>query len=163
MFFFLADSDSCPQWPATDQGDGYLPKGYLPKLGKMAGAAEKVYLADGFRITTIDLGSNYHDHTDSATDSYADYGAWRKTRKLNAYRTFSVENDIYLEPKSFRHEDGLNVLFFDGHIEYLKKGKTDDAGGYGSGARRASLWFPRDTDTSKLFSKDAGEPNIIVP
>jgi prepilin-type processing-associated H-X9-DG protein len=137
----------------------FVPEDFYPKLSRVSNASYKVFLADGCKIDRGDprriINADY---------GYTERGAWLnvddpETSSLNlAYRfAFGREH-------SYRHQGGLNLLFFDGHVEHQPEGTSEDNHGLGSGSRQARFWFPSGTDTSQIPNASSfSNPRTVVP
>jgi prepilin-type N-terminal cleavage/methylation domain-containing protein/prepilin-type processing-associated H-X9-DG protein len=129
-----------------------VPAGYLPKLENLRRPAAKAYLADAHVV------SQTKGEISNANWGFASHGAWRSHDLVPAtYR------GTFLHRELWRHSGAINVLAFDGHVERFDENDGRAAGGKGAGARKARLWFPTGTDTSKLPSRRGSEPAILVP
>lgn len=137
----------------------FVPNDFMPKLPNISNPHYKVFLADACKIDR----SNPHEISNQEY-GYSTHGAW-----LN-------ENDVYtaspslsyrFEParsEAFRYMNGINMLFFDNHVEYRREGSSDAENGFGSGARQAKFWFPTGTDTRDLpNSSRFNNTDLIVP
>ena len=137
----------------------FVPEDHFPKLFCIANPSSKVFLADACKV----------DRGDPRKISNIDYGyttrgAWLniddpETDNANLSYRFQVARN-----QAFRHRNGLDMLFFDGHVEHHPDEPSKANDSLGSGARQARFWFPSGTDTRKipsasLFNNDP----IIVP
>jgi prepilin-type processing-associated H-X9-DG protein/prepilin-type N-terminal cleavage/methylation domain-containing protein len=141
-------------------GHKFVPDNYLPKITRMENASWKVFLADSCKIDRGDprriINTDY---------GYTTRGAWlnvddpedKETTNLSYRFEFGREH-------SYRHRGGINLLFFDGHVEFQPEGSSEDNNGFGSGSRQAKFWFPSETDTRNLPSASQfNNPKLIVP
>ncbi len=137
----------------------FVPDSYMPRLNVIYVPAVKVFLADACKI---DRGNPYKISNENY--GYTSYGAWLDED--------DVENDSpslsyrfkHAKQNAYRHRGGLNMLFFDGHVEYQPEGSSEDNNGFGSGSRQLKFWFPSGTDTSKLPSASSfSNPHLITP
>jgi len=137
----------------------FVPENYLPRMTSLENPAAKTFLADACRV---DRGN---PHEISNWDyGYTDYGAWLNEKDPEtddpslAYRFTAAKTQAY------RHRNGINLLFFDGHVAYQPEGDSDANSGFGSGSRQAKFWFPSGTDTRKLPNASGfSNEDIIVP
>ncbi|NLX05764.1 MAG: prepilin-type N-terminal cleavage/methylation domain-containing protein [Phycisphaerae bacterium] len=137
----------------------FVPDGHFPRLDNLANPSWKVFLADACKI---DRGNP--QRMSNVDYSYTTHGAWLDEEDVEtespslSYRFRSGRRE------AFRHLDGLNMLFFDGHVEHQPDGPSDADEGLGSGARQARFWFPSGTDTGLLPSASAfSNARSIVP
>ncbi len=137
----------------------FVPDNYMPRLSNIYSPAIKVFLADACKIDR----SNPHKISNE-NYGYTTYGTWLDENDVEndspslSYRFQAAKTNAY------RHRNGLNMLFFDGHVEHQSEGLSEDNNGFGSGSRQAKFWFPTDTDTSKLPSSSAfSNFDLIIP
>jgi prepilin-type processing-associated H-X9-DG protein len=138
----------------------FVPEDFRPKITGLGDPAVKVFLADGCRVDRGDPRKLQPEDY-----GYTERGAWvnvhdpeDKDLPSLSYRFKAAKEQAY------RHQGGLNLLFFDGHVEYQPEGSSEEKNGFGSGSRQAKFWFPSGTDTRKLPSgSDFSNRNIIVP
>ncbi len=146
--YFLVNIPGGGTYPAFgyEQANGfdYLP-GFRPRIDRIGPPARKIYLADGTRVRHTAVGLQF----DHATNGFADYGAWRD-RPSNVLQAYRLERLVEM---SYRHPGGIDVLFFDGHVETLSE----------PASRQAVYWFPSGTDTAKLPNRLKREEALIVP
>jgi len=129
-----------------------VPPGYLPKRGHVRRPANKVFLADAHVV------SRTGGQISNANWGFASQGAWRWHEETPVtYRGWAFHRYLW------RHRDGINVLAFDGHVQWLGEGDSTDAGGLGSAGRCATWWFPSGTQTARLPSRKARETSMVVP
>lgn len=129
-----------------------VPPGYAPRLERVRFPERKAFLADAHVV------SKTQGEISNANWGFASQGAWRSHDEGPVtYR------GAFLHSQMWRHRNGINILAFDGHVEYQKEadGRVDD--GLGTGARRATWWFPSGTRTEILPSRRSSEPALIVP
>jgi prepilin-type processing-associated H-X9-DG protein len=137
----------------------FVPPSYMPKINCIQNISSKVFLADSCQIDRGDprriINTDY---------GYTTRGAWLnaddpETCSVNLSYRFAFGRE-----QSYRHRDGINLLFFDGHVEYQPEGSSEDKNGFGSGSRQARFWFPSETNTKNLPSASAfSNPSLIVP
>jgi len=137
----------------------FVPRDYLPKLSRIENPTAKVFLADACKI---DRGNP--QRISNQDYGYSTHGAWLDEADVEndspslSYRFSSARTE------AFRHGNGINMLFFDGHVEHHAQGSSDDKNGYGSGARQALFWFPSGTDTRELPNNSKlTNTDLIVP
>jgi prepilin-type processing-associated H-X9-DG protein len=138
----------------------FVPEDFRPKITGIGDAAVKVFLADGCKV---DRGNPRMIQPEDY--GYTDRGAWVNVKDPEdtdlpsiCYR-FNVARQ-----ESYRHRNGLNLLFFDGHVEYQPEGSSEANHGFGSGSRQAKFWFPSGTNTSQIPSASSfSNKDIIVP
>jgi prepilin-type processing-associated H-X9-DG protein len=119
----------------------------------------KVFLADSCRVDR----SNPREISNREY-GYSDAGAWLNEKDVEhdspslSYRFEPARSQAY------RHLNGINMLFFDGHVEHQPEGSSETNKGFGSGSRQAKFWFPTGTNTREIPSGNAfSNPKIIVP
>ncbi len=127
----------------------FVPDDFLPKISRVGDSSIKVFLADSCRIDRsnprqIRAWLNEDDpENDSPSLSYR----------------FQCGRE-----QSYRHLGGLNMLFYDGHVEHQLEGSSEINNGFGSGSRQARFWFPSGTDSSQIPSAGSfSNRKIIVP
>ncbi len=78
------------------------------KIDQVAGASDKIMYAEGVGDWWVSGGGANHIR------------GWDRLRYSTnqKYREHSIYGGV-----AYRHNEGVNVLFFDGHVEYLKKEK----------------------------------------
>ena len=132
--------------------DDCVPSAYVPKLDRIHRPANKALLADAHVV------SKTKGQIANANWGFTSHGAWRSHDEAPVtYRGSFLRDELW------RHRGAINILAFDGHVERQPEGDGRGPTGLGTGARRASWWFPSGTDTDKLPSKHASEPALIVP
>ncbi len=137
----------------------FVPSNYMPKITSIENASYKVFLADACKI----------DRDNPRQISNADYGYTTRGAWLNADDPEECSVNLsyrfaFGREHAYRHKNGINLLFFDGHVEYQPEGSSDDNNGFGSGSRQARFWFPSGTNTRDLPSGSLfNNPSIIVP
>jgi prepilin-type processing-associated H-X9-DG protein len=137
----------------------FVPEDFMPKMTMIENISSKVFLADSCQI----------DRSNPREISNMDYGYVTRGAWLNAKDP--ENNNVNLSyrfafgrEQSYRHRDGIDLLFFDGHVEHQPEGSSEDNNGFGSGSRQAKFWFPSETDTRDLPSVgDFNNTKIIVP
>jgi prepilin-type processing-associated H-X9-DG protein len=136
------------------------PDDYMPRLACLSNPVGKVFLADACKVNR-----SHPNELNNDDYGYTTYGAWLDV--ANPADTSKPSLSYRFEParsEAFRHSDGINLLFFDGHVEYQEEGDSDTNGGFGSGARQARFWFPTGTNTRNLPSASAfSNRKLIVP
>jgi len=138
----------------------FVPAGFLPIISRMENPSFKVFLADSCkadrdnprRISNWDYG-------------YTEYGTWLNVKDPNDSSSPSLSYRFEpLKSQAFRHLNGINLLCFDGHVEYQQEGSSEDNNGFGSGSRQAKFWFPSGTNTRNIPSQSSfNNKKIIVP
>lgn len=137
----------------------FVPKSYSPRLGSIGAPAIKVFLADSCKIDR----SNPHKISNE-NYGYTSYGAWVNENDVARDSPSLSYRFVPAKSNAYRHRNGLNLLFFDGHASYYPEGSSDENNGFGSGSRKAMFWFPSGTKTAKLPSSSSfSNPHIIVP
>jgi prepilin-type N-terminal cleavage/methylation domain-containing protein len=163
---FTSGHGSTSQWPGNIGAPGtppyfILPSGYFPKINKVGKAAQKIFVADGQRLT-FSYGANpfqpgYTLSTDPALTNqngnmFADYGAfngnshaWDRTAVQANMQGSGFKPATDLRPLAYRHGShsqfgpagsySLNAVFFDGHADTLSDTVASDPG----------LWLPSGT------------------
>ncbi len=137
----------------------FVPKDFMPKIDCIGDAAVKVFLADGCRV---DRGNPRKMQPEDY--GYTERGAWvnitdPETGPVSLTYRFKAARE-----QAYRHQGGLNMLFFDGHVEYQPEGSSEENNGFGTGSRQARFWFPSGTDTRKIPSGTSfSNHGIIVP
>lgn len=105
---------------------------YRSRLGQVGTPAEKLAAGDGTRYLTRRAILDFdHDHMPSIFGSFASAGGW--WRGSTAYGDRYSPSTGLNRPLSFRHRDGINGLFFDGHVTYLSQ----------KNARKIDYWYPK--------------------
>ncbi|MFG0300529.1 MAG: prepilin-type N-terminal cleavage/methylation domain-containing protein [Phycisphaerales bacterium JB047] len=127
------------------------PSQYRPKLTRVGRSlSSKIMFADGTRFASTDLGLDF----DGAVNP-GSYGAFTDSSPIVQTSTaYGREpfNDEVLTPVntelSFRHREGMNAAYFDGHVEYLsqKDAYTDP-----------NPWFPSDS----VFTGNQATPESV--
>jgi prepilin-type processing-associated H-X9-DG protein len=137
----------------------FVPDDYFPRMNSIRNLSSKVFLADACKVDR----SNPREISNE-NYGYTTHGAWlneddpENDSPSLSYR-FRAARD-----HAFRHRDGLNLLFFDGHIEfhYDMAGAGKDP--FGNGARQVKFWLPTGTDTRNLPNASAfSNEDVIVP
>jgi prepilin-type N-terminal cleavage/methylation domain-containing protein/prepilin-type processing-associated H-X9-DG protein len=136
-------------WGKPSSDPGTLNAGYVPRLDKLGGTAKKVAVGDGFRAFNGSTGINEIDarvFTDpmaepiNQSSSFQRYGAFatESPALLNAPAYSRQENAIGNRQNlnlSYRHNERMNMAFWDGHVE--TRGIQE--------SRDPNLWFPPGT------------------
>jgi len=137
----------------------FVPDDYLPKLSRLENISRKVFLADACKV---DRGNPRR--ISNQDYGYTTHGAWLNEKDVEKDSPSLSYRFEAARLEAFRHRNGLNLLFFDGHVEYQAEGDSESNNGYGSGARQVEFWFPTGTDTAKLpnHSKLTNR-DLIVP
>jgi prepilin-type processing-associated H-X9-DG protein/prepilin-type N-terminal cleavage/methylation domain-containing protein len=98
------------------------------KLSQAKRSGEKVMFIDAGDLWVMESGANYKIYWDkygTNLQSYRDAGQW--------------------DPVFYRHNNGANIAFFDGHVEYRKKEDvfyfTPVTSSYPDKDRNHALWF----------------------
>ena len=125
-----------------------LPRDYLPKITKIGLPARKVFLADAARYVDGDGQFTYDTgYTLFGAGSYSGSGAWWIYSR--EYGQYSPAAEY-----SYRHNDGIAAVFYDGHCEYLSREQS----------YRAEHWYPKGTVITNGAQGAGGEPTgYIVP
>ena len=125
-----------------------LPRDYLPKINKIGTPADKVFLADAARYVdeygkfTYDIG-----YALFGSGSYSGAGAWWIDSR--EYGDNQPAADY-----SYRHNEGIAAVFYDGHCEYLERVES----------HRARYWYPKGTVLTDGSDGAGGEPSgYVVP
>ncbi|MFA5864917.1 MAG: prepilin-type N-terminal cleavage/methylation domain-containing protein [Phycisphaerae bacterium] len=137
----------------------FVPNDFMPQLDQIENSAVKVFLADSCRI---DRGNPRQ--ISNREYGYSTEGAWLNVKDVENDNMSLSYRFAFGRERSYRHGGGLNMLFFDGHVNYQPEGSSEDNNGYGSGSRQAKFWFPSGTDTRNLPSADSfSNRDVIVP
>lgn len=137
----------------------FVPEDHVPRLSRLRDPGGKVFLADACKV---DRGDPHK--LSNMNYGYTTHGAWLDEGDVASDSPSLSYRFEAARVQAFRHRNGIDMLFFDGHVEHGEEGSSDDAGGYGSGARQVRFWFPSGTDTrdlpndSKFTNRD-----VIVP
>jgi len=123
-----------------------LPRDYLPQITRLGQPARKVFLADAARYVdeydqfTYDIGYMLF-----GAGSYSGSGAWW---------LFSREygQDSPAAEYSYRHDDGIAAVFYDGHCEYISRDQSHSA----------DYWYPKGTVIVNGAHGAGGEPSDYV-
>lgn len=138
----------------------FVPEDHLPRLTSIADPTNKVFLADSCKVNRSNPNELNNDDY-----GYTTYGAWLNVTDPYARNKRSLS--YRFEPargEAFRHGDGIDMLFFDGHVDYHDQGSSEANNGFGSGARQARFWFPRGTDIRDIPSSSTfSNRKLIVP
>ncbi|NIA07543.1 MAG: DUF1559 domain-containing protein [Actinobacteria bacterium] len=125
-----------------------LPRDFLPKITKIGLPSRKVFLADAARYVdeggqfTYDIGYSLF-----GAGGYSGSGAWWIDSR--EYGQYSPAADY-----SYRHDDGIAAVFYDGHCEYLSREQS----------YRAEYWYPKGTVITDGSEGAGGEPSgYVVP
>ncbi len=106
------------------------------KSSKMKRPAAYIAFADGTCDALWYAASDYTLYWDPLPEEYRD---WAGLLPITGY--VNPWNKV-----SYRHDEGANIAFFDGHTEYLKKEviykKTDPPNAYKEEAMNSGMWFP---------------------
>lgn len=139
---------------------GFVPEDFMPKISGIENISSKVFLADSCQI----------DRDDPRRISNMDYGYVTRGAWLNQEDPEDTGHVLlcyrfkFGKEQSYRHRGGIELLFFDGHVEHQPEGSSEEHQGFGSGSRQAKFWFPSGTDTRNLPNAgDFNNANIIVP
>lgn len=117
---------------------------YEPRIERVGNAAEKAFLADGARFTDVsqDRVTYNVEWTASAGGAFATEAPTAPDQFFRSYFRSNYRGPSYPSIKarnSYRHPRGtalgLNVAFFDGHVDYLSETES----------RRPDPWWPKDT------------------
>jgi len=137
----------------------FVPNDFLPKTSHLTSPANKLFLADACKI---DRGNP--NMISNQEYGYTTHGAWLNEDDASSE---SPSLSYRFEParsKAFRHRNGINMLFFDGHVQHNQEGSNETNDGYGSGAREVRFWFPSGTDTGNLPNHASfNNRDLIVP
>jgi len=137
----------------------FVPDDYLPKLSRLENISRKVFLADACKV---DRGNPRR--ISNQDYGYTTHGAWLNEKDVEKDSPSLSYRFEAARLEAFRHRNGLNLLFFDGHVEYQAEGDSESNNGYGSGARQVEVWFPTGTDTAKLQNHSKlTNRDLIVP
>ncbi|MFQ6048374.1 MAG: prepilin-type N-terminal cleavage/methylation domain-containing protein [Phycisphaerae bacterium] len=159
IFKSAADSDGKHHIGGTYWVRHQMPLNYLPMLERIAKPARKIFLADAHRANRSfknpALAGKAVDNYDLG---YTTHGAWAMAANEGMNLSYRWEP---ARSWAFRHNNAINAVFFDGHVERLSEGDSQANNGYGEGARAAELWYPSGLDTAGLANL-ANTP-IVVP
>ena len=158
------------QAPPSSGSSGYwsLPSGYVPKITKVGSPAQKVYAADGARVTSPTAAPLYAvqyymspsaTNNSPTTNMYSDAGPFFASTR--SYCRDAVPGNLSTTAKtvdirslSMRHGKNapfstggllrMNMVFYDGHAENME----DVA------ASNPDMWLPRGTTWTKMTNTD---------
>jgi len=131
-------------WYSADRQDAYCE---FFRLSNIPMPSKKIMFLDAAdtavntrkdRYTDLSCGINYALHWDRWGDIYGP----------------DVEGNVHVGVVSYRHREGSNVVFYDGHAEYLKKERlwyVDDQGRSDNGAMKLH-WYLRVTSRPEDFA-----------
>jgi len=139
--------------------DGFVPEDFMPRLDRIGDSSVKVFLADSCKVDRA------NPHQISNEDyGYTERGCWLNAKDPNTSTTSLSYRFEPARSQAYRHRNGLNMLFFDGHVEYQPEGSSEGANGFGTGSRQARFWFPSGTNSRSIPSGGSfSNPKIIVP
>lgn len=104
---------------------------YRSRFDEVGTPAEKIAVADGTRYLDAQNRLDFDHHpTPQYFGSFTSAGGW--WRESVAYGPLSVSRGKNL-PLSYRHFNGIEALFFDGHVERLSQRQS----------RKIDYWYPR--------------------
>ena len=113
---------------------------YKSRLGRVGTPAEKIAAADGTRFLRRDGILDFdHHQAPKWFGSFTSAGGW--WRGSQAYGDLGDSRGKNI-PLSFRHNDGIEALFFDGHVEHLSR----------KAARKIDYWYPKGGTVVKAYS-----------
>lgn len=138
----------------------FVPEDFFPKITRIANISWKVFLADGCKI---DRGNPRK--ISNMDYGYTERGAWLNVKNPDTNDDVSLSYRFeFGRRQSYRHLGGLNLLFFDGHVEHQPEGSSEANGGAGTGSRQAKFWFPSGTKTDEIPREAAfTNPTMTVP
>lgn len=128
---------------------GTIKPGYIPRIDKLGGSSKKVAIADGFRafngttgVSEIDTRGLWIPNAEpiNETGTFERYGAFatESPALLNAPAYSREEGALGMRQNlelSYRHNERMNMAFWDGHVE--TRGIQE--------SRDPNLWFPPGT------------------
>jgi prepilin-type N-terminal cleavage/methylation domain-containing protein len=129
-----------PTWPVSRNWEVRIDR-YRSRLEAVGTPAEKIAVADGTRYLEynreLDFDHHYNPEANSS-DASGYFGAftsaggwWRGSTAYGIYPyTPSRGKNI---PLTYRHYDGIEATFFDGHVERLSQRQS----------RKIDYWYPR--------------------
>ena len=130
-----------------------LPRDYLPKFDRLGQPADKIFLADAARYVdqddnfTYDIGYKFF-----GTGSFSSSGGWWLFSR--EYGQDLSGQDQPAAKYSYRHDDGIAAVFYDGHCEHLMRDESHSA----------DYWYPRGTVLTNGSHGAGGEPTgYVVP
>ncbi|CAE7897705.1 unnamed protein product [Symbiodinium necroappetens] len=144
--------------PSTDNDGVTLAAGYLPKIDKIGGTSRKIAIADGFRTYDIAGGmGSVLDHrliwditneSVNQSGSYLRYGAFASESPIPRFSpAYSREETSAGMGEnlqfSYRHQNEMNAVFWDGHVESFSSELSRDP----------NMWYPtrsQVTDDSQI-------------
>lgn len=137
----------------------FVPESYMPRITSISAPSTKVFLADACKV---DRGNPRR--ISNQEYGYSTHGAWLNLDDVESdYPSLSYRFEA-AKRQAYRHSNGINMLFFDGHIEYQPEGSSEANNGFGTGSRQLRFWFPSGTKTSDLPSGgNFSNPHLIVP
>ncbi len=109
---------------------------YKSRTNQVGTPAEKIAVADGTRYLPWRgfLDFDYHQDPEWFGAFTSAGGWWRGSIAYGDDRRFNANQSGGKNlPLSFRHQDGIAALFFDGHVERLSRTQ----------ARKIDYWYPR--------------------
>ena len=115
------------------QGEGWeiSIRKYKSRLGQVGTPAEKIAVADGTRYMRPERFLDFdHHYNPSNFGSFTSSGAWWTGSTAYGHKSPSYGKNI---PLSYRHNDGLSALFFDGHVQHLSRVQS----------HKIDYWYPK--------------------
>lgn len=113
---------------STDTGWDYrIPGGYSYKRTAVLSPGRKIFFADGMDYTLWDACANYKLYWDQSGDKF-----------------YLKNGQTAWDCISYRHSQGTDIGFFDGHVQWLKKQDVWDISGTTAQqpVKNAKLWLP---------------------
>lgn len=137
-----------PYWTTGATWAEVLPHRYFPRLSAIGPPSRKIFLADAARFVdytgkfTYDIGYGFF-----GAGSYSGSGAWWASSR-------EYGPDAPASEYSYRHNDGIAAVFYDGHAEYLTRSQS----------HCAQYWCPSGTVLTNGQESLGGEPTgYVVP
>ncbi len=119
--------------------------GWMPPINEYAGhwtykirqAAEKLMFVDGIDWWVEWSAADYSGALDEHVDSSGDAWGWDKLGQANI---FTYKDKGFHGPTIYRHNEGANVTFYDGHVKYMKKEEVFVIEDYKADPKRPGMW-----------------------
>ncbi len=110
-----------------------LPAGFAPKMNTIGNPASKGAFADGFRYVTEGQGfATDVDMSHLAGSLSAHYSTFTESFSFVNSTAYGENRGGINKSLSFRHNDGVNTAFFDGHVSGMKQAEF----------RNPTYWYP---------------------
>ena len=111
-------------------------------------ASSKIMFADGTRFASESIGLDFDGAVDAGWGgSFIDSNPIIKTS--TSYGSEPFNSDVLTptnQQLSYRHREGMNAAYFDGHVDYLNQSDAE---------RNPNLWYPSDSIFTGLQATDA--------